>query len=109
MQEALVQRLVEYHANVDAVKGCFAWITSKVDGTQPADAVTAAVLGACGAVLGNKAAGGSGAGGVNAAGGGGGSGAALASSVNVDKFVTRVIGPAVFLQVLSGSSALIDD
>ena len=94
-KEALVTRLEEYHGNVNAVKATFESIMSTVDGTQPADSVTAAVLGACAAVRGNKK--------PQAAAAASGSSDASASDVDVNKFVMKVIGPAVFLQVLSGS------
>ena len=84
-KEALVTRLEEYHANVEAVKGSFGAIMTSVDGTAPPDEVTAAVLGVCIAVLGKK------------------SSDVDTPAVDVDKLVSRVIGPAVFLQVLSGS------
>lgn len=79
---------------------------SNVDGTQHPHAVTAAIVGACEAVRGNK----------QAARGASDTAVqqqandqhalASAAEIDVNKFVTRVIGPAVFLQVLSGSSEL---
>ena len=109
MQEALAKRLSEYHSNVDAVKGCFVEVMSTVDGTQLPHAVTAAIIAACEAVKGNKR--------VATVEGTANTvashhendrvatGAPGTAGLNVDAFVTRVVGPAVFLQVLSGSSA----
>ena len=105
----MAKRLSEYHANVDAVKGCFVEVMSTVDGTQPPDVVAAAVIGACEAVRGNKMVAT-----VEATAStvasqhehdGVATGAPGTARLNADAFVTRVIGPAVFLQVLSGSSA----
>lgn len=46
-EDALKTRLEEFHANVKAVETAFAAQTVRIDGTQPFDHVTSAVLGAC--------------------------------------------------------------